>query len=128
MANPLESIDYLSPEWIAAADASVAGLTPLDDTVVVGFMVTDTEHQHEYRVDLGPGIVGVRPGVDGSNVTIRLSRTLAIAIANGETSAQRAFLDGVLTIGGDINVLIANAAAMAAVDDRLGSLRARTIF
>ena len=52
----------------------------------------------------------------------------AVAIAMGRSSAQRAFLDGRLRLGGDIALLLGHQDALAAIDDRLAGLRDSTDF
>ncbi len=128
MATSTDPIVYLSDEWIAAADDAVAGLEPVEADAVVGFVVESDDETVAYEMVLGPTRVSVRSGVATAGVTLTLDRALAAAIARGETSAQRAFLDGRLVVGGDIRVLLGQAKAVASVDDRLGPLRARTRF
>ena len=53
---------------------------------------------------------------------------LAMAVNQGRDSAQRAFLDGRLVLGGDPGVLLGHQERLAAVDDALAELRARTRY
>jgi putative sterol carrier protein len=61
---------------------------------------------------------------------IRFTTTypVAAAIARGESSAQRAFIEGGLRVGGDLSLLIAHQRALAAVDDALAAVRAATMY
>jgi hypothetical protein len=43
-------------------------------------------------------------------------------------SAQRAFVEGRLRVGGDLSLLVTHQRAIAAVDDALAPVRARTTF
>jgi putative sterol carrier protein len=52
----------------------------------------------------------------------------AAAIAAGDLAAQRAFVEGRLRVGGDLSLLIAHQRALAAVEDALAGVRARTTF
>jgi len=50
------------------------------------------------------------------------------AINQGRESAQRAVLDGRITIGGDPQVLVDHAEALAATNERVGEIRATTVY
>ncbi len=120
---------YLSDEWLSAADKAISGLTPVTDDVVVGFSVDDGPHgPRRYSVRLGPDRVAITNGLDAAKVVLNLDWDLAIDIATGAASAQRAFLDGRLRLGGDVNTLLGSGPALAAYDDRLAALRATTNF
>lgn len=116
---------YLSEQWISAADEAVAGLPPLPASLVAGY---DVSGASPYSVRLGPDAVSVQPGTEGADVTFMCDWDLACSIAQGERSAQRAFLDGELKIAGDVNRLLGNAGAFAALQDCLSSLRAETTY
>ncbi len=128
-ASPPEPLPYLSDRWVDAADAALAGLEPLATEVRVGFQVGNgPDGTSEHQLVLGPDRVGVARGLGGTSVVLRLDYRLAVAIAEGTTSAQRAFLDGQLTLSGDATTLLGHQAALAMVDDRLADLRHRTAF
>ena len=57
-----------------------------------------------------------------------LSWEVAVAIATGRASAQRAFLDGDLQLGGDTGLLLGHQRALTDIEDRLDELRAETDF
>jgi hypothetical protein len=120
---------FLSKEWLTAADEAVAELSPVASAVVVGFEVTggpagDSAH----CLVLGPDRVGARPGTSDAALTLTMSWELAVAISRGEASAQRAFLDGRLQLGGDPSVLLGHQQQLAEIDDRLAGLRDRTRY
>lgn len=120
---------YLSDEWLSAAAESVAGLEPVDGALSVAVTVTDGPNgDRSYRMLLGPDQVTVDDQVDSATATMALAWADAAAIAQGQSSAQRAFLDGRLRIGGDVSSLLGHQEAMAAFDDRLATLRATTSF
>lgn len=122
-------VRYLSDDWLAEADAALAGLPALPRPVVVGFVVTDgPDGDRSYRLVLGPDRVGVAAGTEGAGVVLTQRWDTARAIARGEHSAQRAFLDGDVRLGGDVRVLLGHQGELAAIDDRLAELRARTTF
>lgn len=120
-------MDYLSPEWIRAANTAVADLKPLEQLLVVGYKTEDGPTS-SYSIQFGPDKVAVRPGTDGCHVTFVTSGALAAEIARGERSAQRAFLDGLVQVEGDVNVLLGYGRELASVQDCLADLRGLTTF
>lgn len=120
---------YLSDEWLAAADAAVDGLSPVATDLSVGMEISGgPDGDRGYRLILGPDRVGV--AADGGEVRVRMGMNwqTAVSIAQGRTSAQRAFLDGEIRLGGDTSALLGHQAELAEFDDRLGALRDRTDY
>lgn len=117
---------YLSDEWIEAANTAIAGLEPTAEPFTVSYTVTDGQDgERSYTLNLGhPSVVA---GADAP-VGLRMTWDMAKAIALGELSAQRAFLDGNMQIQGDAQALVGNADGMAAVDIALAPLRAATTY
>ena len=128
-ATHQDRVGFLSDDWVAAADAALGRLTPVPGPLVVAVTVTGGPHGDRcYRLVLGPDRVGAEPGPGPASVTMTMAWDLAVAVNQGRESAQRAFLDGRLVLGGDPVVLLGHADRLAAVDDALGPLRARTSF
>lgn len=120
---------YLSDQWVEEADAALANLTPLATDLAVGFVVTGgPDGQRSYTVRLGADSVGVEQGIDAAGVTMTLDWSVATDIGQGSGSAQRAFLDGRLVIGGDVGLLLGHQKELGEIDDHLGGLRAKTDF
>lgn len=132
MTAPEPSSDdpaYLSDAWLAQADAALADLAPIPDPLAVGIEVLGGPHgDRAYRLVLGPDRVGVSPEPEPAGVRMTVEWADAVAIAQGRSSAQRAFLDGRLRLGGDISLILGHQAALAAIDDRLVALRDSTDF
>lgn len=119
---------YLSAEWLAAANDAVSHLEPTADPIGVGYIVTNTpEGDVAYTLVLGSTAVAVLIGTDSAGVTLTLDWDLAQRIFKGEESAQRAFLEGAIRVGGDVQLLVGNNDAMAAVDAELAHLRSQTV-
>ncbi len=130
---------YLSPEWLAAAAALVAADPQLRglrvrDAVVLQQVVTGTEGDDDgpaepvaWHVVLGPDglrwIVGHHPTPD---VSFTCDAATAWAVQAGLESAQAAFMEGRLRVGGDARVLIAHHDVLSDLDDALAPLRAET--
>ncbi len=119
---------YLSDVWLERAAEAVADVEPTDDAFAVGYRVTGgPDGDRAYTLQLGPEVVSVGDGSDAP-VTLEMTWTVAVAIARGELSAQRAFLDGDIRLGGDAQALVGNAEAVAAVDAALADLRSTTTY
>jgi hypothetical protein len=143
-ANGDGPLRYLSDRWLDAADRALADLEPIPESLTMGVTVVDgPDGVRSYRLVFGPDRVGIdRVGTgrteagtdtgDGraadTDVRMTLTWATAVAIANGQASAQRAFLDGDIQFGGDASVLLGHQDRFAAVDDRLAALRAGTDF
>jgi hypothetical protein len=82
-----------------------------------------------YHLGVEDGVVRVRPGAAAA-ATVRFStdRATAAAVAQGEASAQHAFMTGSLRIGGDVTAILAHHAALARLDDVFAPVRAATTY
>jgi putative sterol carrier protein len=123
--------EHLSAEWYEEmAAAAAAAEVPEGPDVVLQQVVTDEHGQEEaYALRIRGGRVElVRGRVADADVTFTQDRATAAAVAQGSLSAQAAFLAGRLRIGGDLHRFAEAAAALAAIDDVFGSVRATTRF
>jgi lipid-binding SYLF domain-containing protein len=77
---------------------------------------------------LGGHGVAFEPGIASADLVLTLAYDLAVSIASGTASAQRAFLDGDIRLGGDVTVLLGTVDALATIDDRLSDLRSVTSY
>lgn len=128
-AHSTDRLPYLSDAWLTQADDALADLTPIEEPLAVGIeVVGGPRGDRAYRLLLGPDRVGVSAEPEPAGVRMALSWEYAVAIAQGRSSAQRAFLDGQLQLGGDISLLLGHQDALAAIDDRLAELRQTTDF
>lgn len=131
-------LTFLSPEWIAAvddalrADAEIGRLaTGLELTIEQRVTGVDPalapDGEVRYHVSFSDGRAGASPG-PAEAPTIRFSQdeATARAIAAGSGSAQRAFMTGRLTVGGDLRVLLDHGDLLAQVGDVFAAVRART--
>ncbi|MGI9595399.1 MAG: hypothetical protein ACR2QK_04525 [Acidimicrobiales bacterium] len=124
-----ERLRYLSDRWLDEADRRLASLTPLPASVSVGMAVLGgPDGDRLYRLVLGPDRVGVALGLADSGVHMTLAWEVAVDIAQGRASAQRAFLDGRMQLGGDTSLLLGYQQQLADIEDRLDRLRADTDF
>ena len=123
------TVRYLDDDWLRRADEELIGLKPVAADVQVGMTVIGgPDGDRRYRLILGPDRMGIGPGLEDSGVRMTLDWEVAVAIAQGRASAQRAFLDGRLQLGGDTGLLLGHQQQLAEIEDRLGRLRAETDF
>lgn len=126
---------YLSDEWIQRADAA------LSDDAALREATADAELAIEYTVTGAPGgatryaltvdhgAVHLEPGAHpDAPVTFALDYDTAVEIARGEGSAQAAFMQGRLKLGGDATVLLHQHALLEGVGDALAELRDDTQY
>jgi hypothetical protein len=107
-------------------------MQPLAAPLRVGYRVTDCPPDgtttNSHTLVLGPERVGIAAGLDEPTVTFTMAWDVAVAIAEGDTSAQRAFLDGLALLSGQPGALLGHQAELSAVDDLLAAVRARTLY
>ena len=63
-----------------------------------------------------------------SDVTVRLPYGVAVALARGITTVHDAILEGAIKVRGDLERLQQATAALAAVAEAMGAVRARTSY
>lgn len=106
-----------SDGWIEAFASAVAAAgeeTVLSERIVVQQELSDTGESWHVVVGGGPTevVAGRHPAPD---VTFTQDAATAAAINAGELSAQQAFMDGRLRVGGAVGRLADAAAALAAL-------------
>jgi hypothetical protein len=131
----LRGVRYLSPAWIEAAGAAVAGDDRLGAalagvTLTVEQVVTGGPGgEVVWSLAVEDGKVSLTPGpAPRSDLRLTSDYATAAAVAAGALGAQRAFVEGRLRVGGDLSLLITHQRALAAVDDALAGVRARTTY
>lgn len=126
-------VQYLSDEWMQKADDALGGnsaLTGADADLLIQYEVAGAPSgKVAYALRVGGGSAGVEPGPHpDAPVSFALDYATAARIARGELSAQAAFMQGDLKLGGDVTVLIRQHELLGEIDDALASLRADTEF
>lgn len=126
-------VRYLSEEWLAAIDAELAGRDRLPSVagVPVGLtqVVRDPAGDRTYHVSSHGGAVRAGWGpADPEDVRIVGDRTTAEAIASGARNAAEAFIRGEVRITGDPARLLAARELLAALDDVMAAVAARTTY
>jgi predicted lipid carrier protein YhbT len=119
---------FLTDAWLDELDDAARSATaPAMAHLVVQQVVPDGPEGHEvaYAVVLDEGRVRIERGrVVDPDVTFTQDRATAEAIHQGQLSAQAAFMQGRLRLGGDLRAVIDRAVELAAIDDLFGGVRA----
>lgn len=124
---------YLSPEWLAAAadaiahDATLQGLAAEIELTLEQTVADGPEGTVCWHLNLRNGRAELVSGpVSAADLRFTTNWDTAQSIARGELAAPTAFIDGQLRVGGDLTLLLRHHRKLAAVDDALANLRAKT--
>jgi hypothetical protein len=124
---------FLSDDWVLAIDEALDAVTAagFEPPITIEYHVGGgPEGDRTHQITLGPTGVGARrpsgSGGQAPTVTLSLDWELALAINQGEVSAQEAFLDGRIRLGGDPSSLLIHQEQLTAIDDVVASVRVRT--
>ena len=99
--------NFDSAQWIAQHQQRVAELECMPElTMTIEHRITGADEE-TWHVEIDAGKVTFRTGSHPDpTLTLTGSRTTTDTIRSGRQSAQRAFLDGELKVGGDIAKLL----------------------
>ena len=112
---------FLSDEWFAAIEAEAANAVVPDGLALSIEQIVTGEPTVRWQIRIGAdGVVLDREPSEAADVRITTDRDTATRIQSGDASAQRAFLDGSLQIGGDIQALMEHRQALADLAPALG--------
>ena len=120
---------FLTDAWLDDLDERRHSAAELDTkgALVLQQVIPDGPEGREvaYALVVDEGRVRlVRGRVDDPDLTFTQDRATAEAIHRGELSAQAAFMQGRLRLGGDLRTVIDRAGELAAIDDVFASARA----
>jgi predicted lipid carrier protein YhbT len=106
--------DFLTDAWFSELEAAAASA---DVPTSLQFAIEQTlegDPGHHWQVRIADGVVIVDRD-PSTEADVRLTTDVATArgIHEGRVSAQRAFLDGRLQIGGDVQALMAHRETLA---------------
>ena len=121
---------FLTQAWIGELNAAGRNVSvPADLRLVVQQIVTSEGPDVAYVIEIDDGLLRVRAGrADDPDVSFTQDRATAAAIAQGALSAQVAFMDGRLRLGGDLRSVLARAGDLAAIDDAFAAVREATTW
>lgn len=126
---------YLSLDWIDAMSASVAGNTALqslaaDMTFGVTQVVTGgPEGNVLYHLQLSGGTASFGAGpAPAEDIRMEQSWDTAVGVATHRIAAQEVFVQGLVTISGDIQKLMGADPVFAALNDAFAAVRDTTTY
>ena len=119
---------YLSPEWIEEADAALraSGLSTLEGDRFAAEQQVGEIVFHIVFDGNGAGMC-LGPATDPAVVFCQSWET-AVAVAQGQLSAEEAVLNGEITFDGDPMALLTHRRLLSRADDVFAVVRARTVW
>jgi putative sterol carrier protein len=123
--------EFLTDAWVAELGVAAAGASvPADLHLVVQQVVLhDRGDETAFAIRIADGAVTVEPGrASDADLSFTQDRATAAAIAQGELSAQAAFMAGRLRVGGDLREVMERSRALATIDDIFAAPRASTTW
>lgn len=126
---------YLSEEWLEQAAAALAAdalfaeaIADAELSILYEVSASPTgKTVYCIRMDHGTTSLVLGPAKD-AQVSFGMDYDTAVSIAQGEVSAQAAFMQGRIKLGGDVTVLIRQHAALDGFSDALAALRETTTY
>jgi putative sterol carrier protein len=118
---------FLTDAWLDELEtAARAAELPAMPRLVLQQVVTDgPDGEVAYALVVEDGRVELRRGrVEQADLVFTQDRATAEAIHRGDLSAQAAFMQGRLRLGGDLRSVIDRAADLASIDDVFETVRA----
>jgi putative sterol carrier protein len=122
-------VKYLSPEWIDAYNAAVAGdgsvaTAMKGKNAVIQMVISEApEGEVHYWMRIGDGTVSAGLGdADNADVTIRQSYDTATKVNSGELDGQKAFTQGKVKIGGKMLKMMQLRGPLAEVQKALDTI------
>ena len=122
---------FLTQEWIAELDAAARRVKVPDDVDLTVQQVVEAEDgsRVEFAIRVADGRISVLSGcAEAADVTITQDRPTAEQIARGQLSAQTAFMEGRLRIGGDLRGAVDRALDLARLEDVFAAARGSTTW
>jgi putative sterol carrier protein len=137
---------FLSPEWVAAFDAALDGVTvpgPGDDAGLAAIDGRFTVIQEVHGTPTGDVTLALTAGdghlhlslgedhplgADTADVAISLSYEDAVALSKGELVAAEALTAGRIRVRGDLSVLVASQQMLASAQPYVRDLTADTTY
>lgn len=106
--------EFLTDDWFQSL-AQRAAETAVDPAISLTLQQTvEAENPIVWHTVIASGTVRIERGeAEAADVRLRSNFATAEGISNGSLSAQRAFLDGDLQIGGDLRSLMAARESLA---------------
>jgi hypothetical protein len=126
---------FLSPEWLAEVDSALRTSPAVRVLARAGPLTVEQrvtgapDGDVAYHLTVDDAGARVRPGsAPRADVVLVVDYPAACALHDGTDNAQGALAAGRLALQGNPEAVLARSEALAALDDALGAVRARTTF
>ncbi len=119
--------EFLTDAWLDELDAAAQGaeLPPMPPLALQQVVPDGPAGEVAYALVVADGALKVHRGrVAKPDLVFTQDRATAEAIHHGELSAQAAFMQGRLRLGGDLRAVIDRATDLASVEDVFARVRA----
>jgi putative sterol carrier protein len=124
--------EFLSPEWIAALDASARSSDALAEAgdFAVQMVIRDTPSgEMTYHVVVADESARVGAGpTESPDLTLTADYDVACAISRGTANAQAALASGRFKITGRLELLRGRESVFATIEDLFAGVRASTTY
>jgi hypothetical protein len=103
-------LDFLSPDWFSALNATLAGVKPPNGVlrrVVVEFLGAPGALPHAMTLTIGPEACGAAAGDHlAADALVRVAYADARAIAEGRLTSADALREGRVKVRGDVDAIV----------------------
>ena len=129
-------VRFLSPAWFGAVQEALARSQDVADATrrsslrLLQVVTGGPDGDVAYLVTVDAGAATITPGPPdvAADVTLAAAWDTAVAIATGALAPHDAFTTGRLVVRGDLDVLRAQAPALAALDAAFDEVRSATTY
>ncbi|MDG2301815.1 MAG: SCP2 sterol-binding domain-containing protein [Acidimicrobiales bacterium] len=101
---------FSETEWVSALNEALSGVFPegTTDSIVVQYVIEESSGEFfTYYLSLFDGEASMREGkAEQANITFSLAEETAVQIQVESLSTEEAFLRGLLTVDGDVELLL----------------------
>ena len=103
-------MEFSKIEWVSALNEALSGVFPegATDPIVVQYVIEENSGEFfTYYLSLSDGEASMREGkAEQANITFSLAEKTALQMQAQSLSAEEAFLRGLLTVDGDVALLL----------------------
>ncbi|GAC1477625.1 MAG: hypothetical protein NVS1B12_13090 [Acidimicrobiales bacterium] len=120
--------DFLSPAWMRQVEAATPALDPALTFTVAQVIVGGPHGDVSLSAAIAGGVLTVRPGSTGADLTMRLTYATGAALATGAMTVHDAILPGAVKVSGDLDRLQTATSALVAVAEAMRAVQGETSY